>query len=111
MSKEAKFTEGELIVEESEYSKEFEVHQKDSDDCFYVVAEGISNVSDAHLIAAAPDMYRMLETLTCELNAAIDEVNTMRDINNSGMMTPADHWDKESCHDAQLTLAKARGEA
>ena len=72
---------------------------------------GLPNAkANAHLIASAPDMYQMIESLTSELNAAIDEVNTMRDIHHTDNMTPADHWDKESLHDAQVLLAKARGE-
>ena len=41
---------------------------------------------------------------------AIDEINTMRDIHHTDNLTPADHWDKESLHEAQVLLAKARGE-
>ena len=67
-------------------------------------------VANSHLIAAGPDMYAMIELLVSELNSAIDEVNTMRDIHHMDAMTPADHWDKESCHDGQVLLAKARGE-
>ena len=66
--------------------------------------------ANANLIAAAPGMYAMIKELSHELNMAIDEINTMRDIHNKDNLTPADHWDKESLHDAQLTLAKARGE-
>ena len=66
--------------------------------------------ANAHLIAAAPDMYAMIESLSNELNMAIDEVNTMRDIHHTDNLTPADHWDKESLHDAQVLLAKARGD-
>ena len=39
-----------------------------------------------------------------ELNLAIDEVNTMRDIHNTDTLQPADHWDKETLHDSQLSL-------
>tara|TARA_R110000850_G_scaffold173696_1_gene299273 strand:+ start:681 stop:1007 length:327 start_codon:yes stop_codon:yes gene_type:complete len=66
--------------------------------------------ANVHLIAAAPDMYKMLGSLLHELSMAIDEVNTMRDIHHKDNLTPADHWDKESLHDAQILLAKARGE-
>ena len=65
---------------------------------------------NANLIAASPDMYAMVESLSHELNMAIDEINTMRDIHHTDNLTPADHWDKESLHDAQVLLAKARGE-
>ena len=66
--------------------------------------------ANAHLIAASPDMYAMVESLSHELNMAIDEINTMRDIHHTDNLTPADHWDKESLHEAQVLLAKARGE-
>ena len=68
------------------------------------------SVANANLIAAAPDMYAMVESLSHELNMAIDEINTMRDIHHTDNLTPTDHWDKESLHDAQVLLAKARGE-
>ena len=55
-------------------------------------------------------MYAMVESLSHELNMAIDEINTMRDIHHKDNLTPADHWDKESLHEAQALLAKARGE-
>jgi hypothetical protein len=68
------------------------------------------NTSNANLISAAPNMYAMVESLSHELNMAIDEINTMRDIHHTDNLTPADHWDKESLHDAQVLLAKARGD-
>ena len=52
----------------------------------------------------------LVDILMSELNMAIDEINTMRDIHSKDNLTPADHWGKESLHEAQLTLAKARGE-
>ncbi|MBL4795856.1 MAG: hypothetical protein JKY50_00425 [Oleispira sp.] len=45
-----------------------------------------------------------VEALMYELNMAIDEVNTMRDIHHTDNFTPADHWDKETLHDAQISL-------
>ena len=45
-----------------------------------------------------------IEDLMHELNLAIDEVNTMRDIHHTDNLTPADHWDKETLHNAQLSL-------
>ena len=56
------------------------------------------------------ELELLIDNLTHELNMAIDEINTMRDIHNKDNLTPADHWDKESLHDAQVLLAKARGE-
>ena len=70
--------------------------------------EGI--IDNASLFKVAPDMYAMLESLISELNMAIDEVNTMRDINHADNLTPTDHWDKESLHNAEVLLSKARGE-
>ena len=66
--------------------------------------------ANAHLIASAPAMYEMIESLMSELDAVIDEVNTMRDIHHKDPLTPCDDWDKESLHNAQILLAKARGE-
>tara|TARA_R110000823_G_scaffold303474_1_gene424873 strand:+ start:553 stop:804 length:252 start_codon:yes stop_codon:yes gene_type:complete len=56
------------------------------------------------------ELELLVDRLMSELNMAIDEINTMRDIHHTDNLTPADHWDKESLHDAQLTLARARGE-
>ena len=68
--------------------------------------------ANAHLIAAAPDMYRMIEELKSELFQAIDEVNDQRLSRvNSQTETPPDLWDQESLHLAEQLLAKARGEA
>ena len=72
--------------------------------------EGEELMANVDLIAASPDMYAMVESLSHELNMAIDEVNTMLDAHHKDNLTPADHWDKESLHDAQVLLAKARGE-
>ena len=65
----------------------------------------------AHLIAAAPKMYKMLEQLSSELRHAIGEVNDMRKAKICGSdLTPPDLWDAESCYLADKLLAKARGE-
>lgn len=56
------------------------------------------------------ELELLVDSLMSELNMAIDEINTMRDIHHKDNLTPADHWDKESLHDAQILLAKARGE-
>lgn len=50
------------------------------------------------------DIRETVEDLIYELNMAIDEVNTMRDIHNTDTLQPADHWDKETLHNAQLSL-------
>ena len=51
-----------------------------------------------------PDIRETIEDLIHELNMCIDEVNTMRDIHHTDNLTPADHWDKETLHDAQISL-------
>jgi hypothetical protein len=56
------------------------------------------------------ELELLVDSLMSELNMAIDEINTMRDIHHKDNLTPADHWDKESLHDAQMLLAKVRGE-
>ena len=67
--------------------------------------------ANAHLIAAAPEMYEMLEQLSSELRHAIGEVNDMRKAKICGSdLTPPDLWDAESCYLADKLLAKARGE-
>ena len=103
------FTKGEWLVEqcdlpttESEY---FNINAV-SGGC---IAETY-NEHDASLISAAPDMYHMIKSLSDELELAINEINTMRDIHHTDNLTPADHWDQESLHLAQVLLAKARGE-
>jgi hypothetical protein len=55
-----------------------------------------------------PDLYAVVDDLIYELNMAIDEVNTMRDIHHTDNLTPADHWDKEGLHTAQLALRNYR---
>ncbi len=67
--------------------------------------------ANAHLIAAAPDMYAMIESLSRELELAITKINitAMRNVTPQTETQP-DMWDMESLHDAQLLLKKARGE-
>ena len=52
------------------------------------------------------ELESLVDKLIYELNMCIDEVNTMRDIHNTDNLTPADHWDKETLHDAQLLLVR-----
>jgi hypothetical protein len=80
-----------------------------------VVIYGCSLSSKEHLannnlIAVAPEMYEMLEALINELGMTIDKINTMRDTEAAGKLVPVTYWSKESCHDGQVLLAKARGE-
>lgn len=55
-----------------------------------------------------PELYELVNDLLYELNMAIDEVNTMRDIHHRDTLTPADHWDKENLHDAEILLKSYR---
>jgi hypothetical protein len=50
------------------------------------------------------ELVSLVDSLMYELGVAIDEVNAMRDIHNTDTLQPADHWDKESLHDAQVKL-------
>ena len=50
------------------------------------------------------ELISLIDGLIYELNMAIDEVNTMRDINHKDNLTPADHWCKETLHDTQVKL-------
>ena len=72
---------------------------------------GVEQKANAHLIAAAPAMYAMIEMLANELYQAIDECNDQRLSHITSMTeTPPDLIDMESIHLAQLLLKKARGE-
>lgn len=67
--------------------------------------------ANAHLIAAAPDMYAQLESVIGELFMLIDEVNDQRASRiNSQTETEPDYHDMETLHNIQILLAKARGE-
>lgn len=67
--------------------------------------------ANAHLIAAAPEMYEMLEIASRELLTLIDEVNDQRASQiTSATETEPDYLDAETVHLIQLLLAKARGE-
>lgn len=68
-------------------------------------------LANAHLIASAPEMYKMIKGLSKELELAITKINTVT-IKNITPQTETQHdlWDMESLHDAEVLLAKARGE-
>jgi len=67
--------------------------------------------ANASLIAAAPDMYAMVDSLSNELHAMINEVNMHRaKVINTQTETEPDYCDAQSVHEAQLLLKKARGE-
>lgn len=68
-------------------------------------------VDNAHLIAAAPEMYEMLGTALLELTAAITEVNkNLKSRISSSDLDEPDWWDMQTCHEIHKLLAKARGE-
>ncbi len=62
------------------------------------------NTHDAHLIAAAPEMYMALKQTNEELAFMIERYNRR-------VKDPANFIDAETCHKNQVLLAKARGEA
>ena len=67
--------------------------------------------ANAHLIAAAPEMYDALESACSEIYSLINNINkkiTME--TRSDSLDPPDLIDMQTCHDIQLLLAKARGE-
>lgn len=57
---EAKFTKGEWKVNSLVNGRGFDISFNDDGEC---IAEIIHIESDAHLIAAAPEMYRMLDAI------------------------------------------------
>ncbi len=76
-----------------------------------IIISKSENEANAHLIAAAPDMYRVIDELSSELYTLILEVNLHRSrVINSQTETEPDYWDAQSVHEAELLLAKARGE-
>lgn len=95
MSKE-KFTQGEWLVQKVTLQSGGKVNEVVTDN--YDVAStflGVRRVSDAHLIAAAPDMYRMLNDIVEDLESTDFRALSAR---------------IEASHKAKKLLAKARGE-
>lgn len=107
-----KFTKGEW--EAVIYSGEHKVEVWSGDDQIYAngsVTDKEMEFANAHLIAAAPDMYQMIDELSSELHTLILEVNLHRSrVINSQSETEPDYWDMQSLHEAQLLLKKAKGE-
>ena len=64
MGAETKFTKGEWRVERFVNGKGFEIAFNDDGE---VVADYVYSEHDAHLIAAAPDMYKMLESIVISM--------------------------------------------
>ena len=50
------------------------------------------------------EMNELINSLMDELEMAINEINVMRDTHHKDNLTPADHWDKETLHNAQVKL-------
>ena len=68
--------------------------------------------SNAQLIAEAPELYKMVEQLTSELAFAIKEANLWRKrLINSTTENEPELLDGQTCHEAQVLLAKIRGES
>ena len=71
----------------------------------------LQSETNAHLIAAAPEMYAMLEEVAKELYNLIDEVNDQRLSHvHASSLTQPDLHDGETIHNIQLLLSKARGQ-
>jgi hypothetical protein len=66
--------------------------------------------ANANLIAAAPAMYAILETVLSEMYCLIDEVNDQRMSDTWQMQLPPELHDGQTLHEIQMLLAKARGE-
>jgi hypothetical protein len=60
--------------------------------------------ANGYLIARAPEMYTEISHLIHELNHVIEAYNKV-------VKDPSEFFDAESCHKAQILLAKARGES
>lgn len=83
-------------------------HHYDHDWCKFDRAESLAN---AHLIAAAPEMYEALELACGEIYSLINDINKRitTENNRSYSLDPPDLIDMQTCHDIQMLLAKARG--
>ncbi len=116
---ETKFTKGEWIVENNgtsysvwvEYGSNYDNIINEQYYSFPNKEYSDELLANVHLIAAAPEMYAMIESLSRELELAITKINitAMRNVAPQAETQP-DMWDMESLHDAQLLLKKARGE-
>ncbi len=68
-------------------------------------------IANAHLIAAAPEMYETIDKLSTELLHMIRAENArlLQSVNSTDTDSP-DYLDEESVYLARKLLAKARGE-
>lgn len=67
--------------------------------------------ANTHLIAAAPEMYKMLEACLSEMHHLIDEVNDQRASHiTSTTENEPDYHGMQTLHEIQTLLKKARGE-
>ena len=99
-----KFTKGPWVAKGANPSRIYGMVREDKESM--VAATGSVNAdsgANAHLIAAAPDMYTEITHLIHELNFVIEAYNKK-------VKDPSEFFDAESCHKAQVLLAKARGE-
>ena len=106
-----KFTKGEWFIERYHTMLDVSVVGKGSictvdtdhvmDEC--MIDPTPEQVANANLIAAAPEMYTEISHLMHELNHVIEAYNKV-------VKDPSEFFDAESCHKAQILLAKARGE-
>ncbi len=116
---ETKFTKGEWVIMETNFGEFItstdrlensmvEICKIDTDYDGYIGAEQSAN---AHLIAAAPEMYETIDKLSTELLHMIRAENArlLQSVNSTDLDGP-DYLDEESVYLARKLLAKARGE-
>lgn len=125
---ETKFTKGPWVIKPLEEDKEYirirggviggrfkianvtdlHLHHNDAKWCKMEREESIAN---ANLIAKAPDMYEMLESVRNELYQLIDEVNDQRASKiTSQTENEPDYHDQEMIHLIDVLLAEIRGD-
>lgn len=78
MSKETKFTKGNLIIDGDENTCFFNILEDEGDGHFFMVAENVTYLADAKLFKTATKLYDALESVIGEMNMLIDEVNDQR---------------------------------
>lgn len=80
-------------------------------DVTYGACENKHQEPNAHLIAAAPEMYDLLESVSKELSFLINEANNQRKSQiTSATENEPDYHDHETLYLIGKLLAKARGE-